>query len=306
MSVSAVLEASETTSAVATFEVKNHYTGKVETFRNPVDVAETIAYLSNNSHIMFLSRQGDARKARVSGKVKTWKTDANRFDVPLQYGGMTSGPHSYSFHLTPADLALLLIPVLEAPAKKSFKDYQRPTRLETVKSLFADREIDTLIDTDTLIHLEVTKEDCQRGEPLNPRNCAGAIAAKRVFDDAFIGGKTSYFITGTTAIRAKNTDELQVEIRAFDREAVEGPRKTFRPGTYHLRPFNPSKSIGYKKPKLTKEEKAELRATEAYERQLFIEAAAAGLPVADLIDVVKTKRTPVPKTHLNEARLRTC
>ena len=148
MSVSAVLEAPETISAVATFEVKNHYTGKVETFRNPVDVAETIAYLSNNSHIMFLSRQGDARKARVSGKVKTWKTDANRFDVPLQYGGMTSGPHSYSFHLTPADLSLLLIPFWKRLPKRASKIINVPPGLRpSSRFLLTGKSTHSLIQT---------------------------------------------------------------------------------------------------------------------------------------------------------------
>ena len=179
--------------------------------------------------------------------------------------------------------------------KKSFKDYLIPTRLETVKSLFPGREISTIVDTDAPILLDVTLEDCQKGEPMNPRNCAGARAAKRVFDDAFIGGATSYLVTGTTAIRARNGEDLRTEIRAFDREAVEGPRKTFRPGTYHLGQFSPSDSIGYKKPKKTKNVSV-----------ADVLAAAAGTRTAEILDRPRTKRAPLPKTHLHEARLRVC
>ncbi len=37
-------------------------------------------------HVWFVSIQGTARQAKVNGKVRTWKRDANRVELPIKYG----------------------------------------------------------------------------------------------------------------------------------------------------------------------------------------------------------------------------
>lgn len=38
------------------------------------------------SHVWFITQYGDARQAKVNGKVKVWKRDPNRIALPLKYG----------------------------------------------------------------------------------------------------------------------------------------------------------------------------------------------------------------------------
>ena len=38
------------------------------------------------SHVWFLSIDGKARQAKVNGKVRTWKRQPNRVEIPLKYG----------------------------------------------------------------------------------------------------------------------------------------------------------------------------------------------------------------------------
>jgi hypothetical protein len=38
------------------------------------------------THIWFRSVQGDARRAKLNGRVRTWKRDANRVEIPVKYG----------------------------------------------------------------------------------------------------------------------------------------------------------------------------------------------------------------------------
>jgi hypothetical protein len=38
------------------------------------------------SHVWFLSITNDARQAKVNGKVRTWKRDLTRIEVPVKYG----------------------------------------------------------------------------------------------------------------------------------------------------------------------------------------------------------------------------
>ena len=38
------------------------------------------------SHIWFLSAHGDARQAKVNGKVRIWKRDKTRIEIPCKYG----------------------------------------------------------------------------------------------------------------------------------------------------------------------------------------------------------------------------
>lgn len=62
--------------------------GKPEyaTFRNPRDIAEMIAVCDSNSHIWALTNDGKARRVKVNGKVRTWKRDSNRIEIPIEYG----------------------------------------------------------------------------------------------------------------------------------------------------------------------------------------------------------------------------
>jgi hypothetical protein len=60
------------------------YGGKgVATFR-PLTIEEVKTY--TGSHIWFVSVDGTARQAKVNGKIRTWKRDATRVEVPLKYG----------------------------------------------------------------------------------------------------------------------------------------------------------------------------------------------------------------------------
>lgn len=36
--------------------------------------------------VTFLSNDGTVRMCRLNGKIKTWKRDANRIEVPVKYG----------------------------------------------------------------------------------------------------------------------------------------------------------------------------------------------------------------------------
>jgi hypothetical protein len=38
------------------------------------------------SHVWFYTVQKDARQAKVNGRLRTWKRDANRIELPLKYG----------------------------------------------------------------------------------------------------------------------------------------------------------------------------------------------------------------------------
>lgn len=41
--------------------------------------------------LWFLDRYGEARQMRLNGKVKTWKRDPDRIEVPCKYGFYSSG-----------------------------------------------------------------------------------------------------------------------------------------------------------------------------------------------------------------------
>ena len=70
-----------------TFEVKSGY-GRKETlrFRNPIDVAEMVSWCDSHSHIQVYDRNGHWRTVKVNGKVRTWKKDPTRIEVPCKYG----------------------------------------------------------------------------------------------------------------------------------------------------------------------------------------------------------------------------
>ncbi len=90
-----------------TFQVKSGYArdASVATYRNPVDIAEMAAYCDKHSHITVRDNKGNARQVKVNGKVRTWKRDASRIEVPCKYG-----LYEY-FILTGRDISQVLIPV---------------------------------------------------------------------------------------------------------------------------------------------------------------------------------------------------
>lgn len=40
----------------------------------------------NGGEIWFVSTDGSARRCRVNGKVKRWKRDQSRIEIPMKYG----------------------------------------------------------------------------------------------------------------------------------------------------------------------------------------------------------------------------
>lgn len=51
----------------------------------PLDLAEGKA-LDYRRTVYFRAMDGTARECRVNGKVRTWKRDANRVEIPCKYG----------------------------------------------------------------------------------------------------------------------------------------------------------------------------------------------------------------------------
>ena len=77
------------------------------TFRTPSSIAEMVSWCDSHQHIWFRTISGDARQCKVNGKVRTWKRDLNRVEVPVKYG-----LYEYST-LTADDINRVLIPVTE-------------------------------------------------------------------------------------------------------------------------------------------------------------------------------------------------
>ena len=98
-----------------TFEVRSGYSGRNETlrFRNPVDIAEMVSYCNSRSHIAVRDRNGNWRRVKVNGAVRTWKRDPQRIEVPCKYG-----MYEY-FTLTTRDINDVLIPVKDYMDRKS-------------------------------------------------------------------------------------------------------------------------------------------------------------------------------------------
>ena len=82
------------------------YSGKQGTrsFRTPVSITEMIAHCDKHSHIWLRTRNGDARQVKVNGKVRTWKRNAGRVEVPFKYGLYEYGK------LQASDITDVLIP----------------------------------------------------------------------------------------------------------------------------------------------------------------------------------------------------
>lgn len=85
--------------------LKRYGKGEFVAFRNPVDIDEAQRWCEAHSHIEFLSLSNDAREAKVNGKVKRWKRDPKRIEIPVKYGMYECA------RLNEHDLHRILIPV---------------------------------------------------------------------------------------------------------------------------------------------------------------------------------------------------
>lgn len=59
------------------------------------------------SHIWFIDVKGNARQAKVNGKVRTWKRDKTRVELPLKYGLYEYG----TFDRSDIEAGRLIMPV---------------------------------------------------------------------------------------------------------------------------------------------------------------------------------------------------
>ena len=87
--------------------VKDGYSkGKVSgTYRTPSSIAEMIQWCDAHSHITALDVRGMSRTVKINGKVRTWKKDATRIEIPYKYGMYEYGV------FTANDIDRILIPV---------------------------------------------------------------------------------------------------------------------------------------------------------------------------------------------------
>ena len=86
--------------------VDGYSKGKVTgTYRNPSTVEEMRTWCENHSHITALDVRGQSRTVKVNGRVRTWKRDPNRIEVPYKYGLYEYGT------FTADDIHRILIPV---------------------------------------------------------------------------------------------------------------------------------------------------------------------------------------------------
>jgi len=78
-------------------------------FQPITSVDEATTYCNSHSHVWVRSQHGDARTVKVNGKVRRWKRDTGRIEIPCKYG-----LYEY-FTLEARDLAagMLLLPVGE-------------------------------------------------------------------------------------------------------------------------------------------------------------------------------------------------
>jgi hypothetical protein len=47
---------------------------------------DEVKQLSYDDHVWFVSVQGDAKRAKVNGRPRTWKRDSTRIELPIKYG----------------------------------------------------------------------------------------------------------------------------------------------------------------------------------------------------------------------------
>lgn len=75
----------------------------IRAFR-PMTRAEVLS-LTNGQHAWFIANDGKARQIKINGKVRTFKRDSNRVEVPVKYG-------LYEYHtFTAQDVSRLLVPL---------------------------------------------------------------------------------------------------------------------------------------------------------------------------------------------------
>lgn len=82
-------------------------------FERVKTVDEADAWASSHSHIWFEALDGSARLAKVNGRVRRWKTDPGRIEIPLKYG-----LYEYAT-FTARDIHRILKPVDEEEARSN-------------------------------------------------------------------------------------------------------------------------------------------------------------------------------------------
>jgi len=115
----------------------------------------------------------------------------------------------------------------------------KPVKLpRSVKRLFP--QVETVVDAELPVEIDVTAADCETSQRLNPAECAMAQAGRRELhaDGVIIGISSSYVIKNKQALRFATPESVRREIVSFDRH------KDFAPGMYNLVPKSPSTKLG--------------------------------------------------------------
>lgn len=99
-------------------------------------------------------------------------------------------------------------------------------------------EVTSVRDARKNVSIEVTAEDCRKGNSKSPSACAMAKAFCRTYDGAIISIGSAYLIKGKKALRYKTPGTVGREIVSFDRNT------NFSPGKYHLAAPAPSMRLG--------------------------------------------------------------
>ncbi len=114
------------------------------------------------------------------------------------------------------------------------------TALQIVQSFYPD--VTKVRDSKRNLTIEVTKQDAHSSGVKKHKDCALAVACKRLgADAAIVCLKTSYLIKGTEAVRYINPESIRREVISFDREAG------FEPGVYTLSKVSSAHEIGAKR-----------------------------------------------------------
>ena len=105
-----------------------------------------------------------------------------------------------------------------------------------------------VVDATKLLHIEITKQDAERGRNKDPGGCAAALAIVRSFKKE--GAKAARVHLGRIYVeypdkwvRYKTPAGLKTEIVSFDR----GRSSKFMEGTYGLQPIPPTARLGARK-----------------------------------------------------------
>jgi hypothetical protein len=128
-------------------------------------------------------------------------------------------------------------------------------------------EVKTVVDAKRAVRVDVTSEDCAKGNKKAPNLCAMARAFEREknYDGAIISTTVSYLIRGDKATRFMTPESVAREIISFDRHA------DFTPGRYTLKPPGETSTMEgkrrYNKARLTARNKKRSREKERELRQ---------------------------------------